>query len=130
MLICLSRCLNGLEVTIIPQLYEVMKALSDRTRFKIVQMLLVRDFCVGGLARTLGISEAAVSQHLKLLKDTGIISGVKEGYFMHYAVEREVLKGLAGALSGMVDMKREGAGECRPRSWETCALCNSKHPII
>jgi len=109
----------------IPELYEVMKSLSDQTRFKIVGMLLTRDFCVGGLARTLDISEAAVSQHLKLLKDVGLVNGEKHGYFTHYQVERGVLEGLANALLGMTEVDRTLYGECQPRARETCRLCNS-----
>jgi ArsR family transcriptional regulator len=88
-----------------------------------VNLLLNRDYCVGGLARTLGISEAAVSQHLKVLKDTGIVRGVKHGYFMHYQVERNVLNGLAEALQVMTETPRDETGSCRPRAPEECELC-------
>jgi ArsR family transcriptional regulator len=78
---------------------------------------------VGGLARTLGISEAAVSQHLKVLKDTGLVRGVKHGYFMHYQVDRSVLNGLADALAVMTETQRDETGSCRPRAPQDCELC-------
>lgn len=104
-----------------------MKALADQTRFSIVQMLLLQDFCVGGLARTLGVSEAAVSQHLKALKEVGLVTGEKNGYFMHYKVEREVLSALAGALSELVVVERSETGECQPKAREYCKLCSVGH---
>ena len=106
-----------------------MKALSDQTRFSIVQMLLLQDFCVGGLARTLGVSEAAVSQHLKALKEIGLVNGEKNGYFMHYKVEREVLSALSRALSELVVVERIETGECLPKARDNCKLCSLGHGI-
>jgi DNA-binding transcriptional ArsR family regulator len=106
-----------------------MKVLSDQTRFSIVHMLLSRDYCVGGLARMLDISEAAVSQHLRLLNEVGIVSGEKKGYFKHYQVERSVISNLAGALLNLVGTERTVLGECHPRARETCKLCNAEHHV-
>lgn len=106
-----------------------MKALADQTRFSIVQMLLLQDFCVGGLARTLDISEAAVSQHLRNLKDVGLVTGEKNGYFTHYRVERNVLTALAGALSELVVVERSDIGACQPKSRELCKLCGQGHGL-
>jgi ArsR family transcriptional regulator len=106
-----------------------MKALADQTRFSIVTMLLLQDFCVGGLARTLDISEAAVSQHLKNLKDVGLVTGEKYGYFMHYKVDRNVLTALSGALSELVMVERSETGECQPKSRELCKLCGQGHDL-
>ena len=72
-------------------LLDILKALSDGTRFEILGLLLSEDLCVRGLSRRTGISEAAVSQHLKVLRLAGIVSGEKRGYFVHYSVNRNVL---------------------------------------
>ena len=64
-------------------LLKVMKALSDETRLKIINLLLNFDFCVGALSRQLGISEAAVSQHLQILRKAGLVTGEKRGYYTH-----------------------------------------------
>jgi len=69
-----------------------LKALADETRLNIISLLLTHDFCVGVLAKRLGISEAAVSQHLQILKKVGVLKGEKRGYYTHYCVDREVLK--------------------------------------
>lgn len=106
-----------------------MKALSDPTRFSILQMLLLRDFCVGGLARTLDISEAAVSQHLRILKGVGIVTGTKHGYFMHYQVERDVLESLAQSLMNLIAIDRIESGKCQPRAQDLCKLCNAEHRL-
>ena len=72
-------------------LLDILKALSDGTRFEILELLLSEDLCVRGLSRRTGVSEAAVSQHLKILRLAGIVSGERRGYFVHYSVNRNVL---------------------------------------
>jgi len=76
----------------------MMKILSDETRFKIIGLLLQHDYCVGALAGKLGISDAAASQHLQILRRGGLIKGEKRGYWTHYVVEREALNQVADAL--------------------------------
>ena len=49
-------------------LLKILKALADENRLKIVELLLLHNPCVGAIAMHVGISEAAVSQHLKILK--------------------------------------------------------------
>lgn len=88
----------------------LLKALADETRLKLVRLLLTRHFCVRALARKLGISQAAVSQHLKVLREAGLLTGEKKGYFMHYGVNRERLRELAGMLNDLAAL------ECRPCS--------------
>ena len=79
-------------------LLEVLKALSDETRLNILTQLLTHDFCVGVLAERVGISEAAVSQHLQVLRLAGLVTGEKRGYFTHYSVDRDLLKNTADDL--------------------------------
>ncbi|MEQ8172490.1 MAG: metalloregulator ArsR/SmtB family transcription factor [Candidatus Eremiobacterota bacterium] len=74
------------------KIFEILKALSDETRFKIITLLLNRDFCVRALSRHLEISEAAVSQHLKILREAGLVKGEKRGYWVHYIVDRTILE--------------------------------------
>ena len=76
----------------------VWKALSDETRRAILKLLLSRSYCVRALARRLDLSEAAISQHLKILRDAELVIGEKNGYFMHYIVNRQLLKDTAKEL--------------------------------
>lgn len=72
-------------------LIPVLKALSDETRFRLLGLLLAKNLCGKALAGSLGVSEAAVSQHLKVLKEAGLVEGEKRGYWMHYSVQKESL---------------------------------------
>lgn len=72
-------------------LVQIFKALGDETRLKILIILSKRTICAKGIAKHLGVSEAAVSQHLKVLKDAGIIVGEKTGYYVYYNIQEPVL---------------------------------------
>ncbi|MBU5455005.1 ArsR/SmtB family transcription factor [Caproiciproducens sp. MSJ-32] len=71
------------------QIVKIFKALSDETRLKILIILSKRKICAKGMAKHLNISEAAVSQHIKILKDSGIIVGEKVGYYVLYHLQEE-----------------------------------------
>ena len=73
------------------RLARVFKALSVETRVRIVQALRSRSLCVNALARELGITPAAVSQHLRVLRDAGVVEAERRGYYVHYRVSDEVL---------------------------------------
>lgn len=70
---------------------QIFKALSDETRLNILILISKRLICAKGIAKYLDISEAAVSQHLKILKEAGIISGEKIGYFVLYNLRDDAL---------------------------------------
>lgn len=67
-----------------------------------MQLLLEHHYCVKALAKKLGISESAVSQHMRLLKQCQIVEGVKIGYQTHYQINREKILSLLDALSQQI----------------------------
>lgn len=68
---------------------QIIHCITDSTRFRLLQLLLEHHYCVKALAKKLGISEPAVSQHMKILKQCGIVEGIKIGYQTHYQIDRE-----------------------------------------
>ena len=79
----------------------LIKILGDPTRFLIFQHLLERKHCVRSLSRKLGITESAVSQHLKILREGGLVYGERCGYHVHYFPAQEALDFLAERFSLM-----------------------------
>ena len=96
----------------------ILKAIADNTRLQIVVLLLKQYYCVGALARKLNLTEAAISQHLKVLREAGLVRGEKRGYFVHYEVEREQLRLLAKELAELAAIEREA---CKPER-DICSL--------
>ena len=70
---------------------KAFKAMSDETRIKILILLSKKNICAKGIAKHLEISEAAVSQHIKVLKEANLITGFKMGYHVLYDLNKQVL---------------------------------------
>jgi ArsR family transcriptional regulator len=74
----------------------VFSALADPTRLKLVKLLCrQRDpdaLCVNALAALLGVTQSAVSQHLRVLRAIGLVKGERRGYHIHYFVNQDVLE--------------------------------------
>lgn len=79
----------------------MLKALGEPTRLSIFQQLLSRKHCVRSLSKKLGITESAVSQHMKVLKEAGLVYGERFGYHIHYLPKQEALDELCAAFSEM-----------------------------
>jgi DNA-binding transcriptional ArsR family regulator len=86
------------------RLTKVFRALSVDTRVRIVQLLKRRALCVNALAKRLDVTPAAVSQHLRVLRDADLVTPDKRGYYVHYRINETTLaawKELADELLGM-----------------------------
>ena len=70
---------------------RIFKVLSVDTRVRMIELLKNRTLCVNAMAKSLNISPAAVSQHLRILRDADIVIAEKRGYFVHYRVNEETL---------------------------------------
>lgn len=70
---------------------RAFKVLSVGTRVRLLELLRERSLCVNALARRLGVTPAAVSQHLRVLRDAGLVSPDKRGYYVHYQVNEKAL---------------------------------------
>ncbi len=103
-----------------------LKALADENRLKLLNLLLTQDLCVGALAHRLGVSDAAVSQHLQVLRKAGLIRGEKRGYWTHYAVEKSVLMDLAERLKAFADQPSCTETCCRRKASDAVLCCRKE----
>ena len=83
------------------ELARMLKALGEPTRLKIYQVLLERKHCVRSLSKKLGISESAISQHMKIMKDADLVFGEKFGYHTHYLPLQEAVDFLTDQFQKM-----------------------------
>ena len=79
----------------------MLKALGEPMRLKIFRALLERKHCVRSLSRKLGVSESAISQHMKVMKEAGLVYGQKYGYHTHYLPAQDAVDFLAEAFERM-----------------------------
>lgn len=96
---------------------KAIEALGDPTRRAVFERLSVRPMAVGDLADGMPVSRPAVSQHLKVLKDAGLVSEQREGTRRIYAVApdglaelRDYLEGFWARALGQFKAAAEGGG--------------------
>lgn len=75
-------------------LAETFGALADPSRAKIISALRVRELCVCDLAGVVGISESAVSQHLRVLRHLRWVRNRKQGRMVYYSLDDEHVRAL------------------------------------
>ena len=71
---------------------ELFKVLSVDKRIEIIELLKVIPMSVNSIAESLGVTQSAVSQHLRVLKAAGLVSDERQGYWIYYSLNREVLE--------------------------------------
>ena len=75
------------------QLAQMMKALAHPARIAIIQNLIKAQTCIcGELVDEFGLAQATISQHLKELKNAGLIQGIVEGKNVCYCIDPKVWK--------------------------------------
>ena len=71
---------------------ELFKLLSVDTRIEIIEHLKGGAMTVNALAEALGVTQSAVSQHLRVLRSAGLVENERKGYWIHYSLNREALE--------------------------------------
>lgn len=93
----------------------IFGALADPTRLKLVKLLQrQRDpdaLCVNALAALLGVTQSAVSQHLRVLKAIGLVKGERRGYHIHYFVNQDMLEECRKLISSALSIEEPSEGQ-------------------
>ena len=77
----------------IEELAGIFKALSDPTRLRLIKLLSDgQSLCVNALTHKAGVTQSAVSQHLRILRQVGLVSGERRGTYIHYSLNQDLLK--------------------------------------
>ena len=105
-------------------------ALADKTRLRLLNLLRDGEICVCFFAGTLDTNNPKISRHLAYLKRASLVSGRRDGKWMHYSLQRPTDKNAADVfdatmtmLENDVDMKAD-----RKRLVEFC--CSPNAPVL
>lgn len=81
---------------------KVMKALSDETRLRILNVLLVKDCCVCEIMQALDISQSRASRNLNILMDAGFSKARREGVWIVYSIDWQTTNLYASSLAKLL----------------------------
>ncbi|WP_159942925.1 MULTISPECIES: helix-turn-helix transcriptional regulator [unclassified Nocardiopsis] len=93
---------------------DVIKAVSDPLRLRIVTLLARETLCTTHLIRETGARQTNLSNHLRVLRETGVVETEPCGRFTYYRLRPEALESLSGALSELARTARESGTTRRP----------------
>ena len=85
----------------IDDMVNIFKALGDATRFNILKTIAAsgNNLCVTAISERLNVSQPMISQHLKILKNAGVVKAEKLGYHVHYSVDMNTLENVSKLLN-------------------------------
>ncbi len=71
---------------------ELFKILAGNKRIEIIEQLKQGELTVNALAERLGITQSAVSQHLRILKSAELVNKARQGYHTYYTINKETME--------------------------------------
>lgn len=82
--------------------HESIKAMSDKTRREILNMLKDGDMTAGDIAARFSMTQATVSHHLSVLKDGGLIADRRDGKYIFYELNTSVIEEI---MAWLIELK-------------------------
>lgn len=88
-----TKILNEIknDTKVINQL-KIHRALSNLKRFLIIKILEIKPMCTCALAKLFDATDGAITHHLKILEDAGLIIGKKQGYYTIYYTKESLIE--------------------------------------
>jgi len=116
---------NGFD----PELF--FSALADRTRLRLLNLMRDGEVCVCFFADTIGTNNPKISRHLAYLKRAGLVSGRREGKWMHYRITGPTDEKAAEVFAATMEMlKSEKQMQVdRERLADVCCVPNDRIKI-
>ncbi len=71
---------------------EIFKALSDKNRLLIIEMLSCGELCACDIMEGLSLTQPTISHHMKILNQSGLINCKKDGKWMKYSLNQDIFK--------------------------------------
>lgn len=87
----------------------IFKAFCDENRIKILNQLLTGEKCACVLLENLHISQPTLSHHMKILCDSEVVAGRKDGKWMHYSISKD---GLQIVIDYLEELMKKTSEEC------------------
>ena len=88
------------------QFVEIMESLSDPIRVNIIELMMNGEICVCDIVKVTGMSQSKISYHIKILKDSGLISDRQEGRWVYYRLDLEVLSDIQHWMGNLIQSSK------------------------
>jgi ArsR family transcriptional regulator len=93
--------------------HSLLRVLADPLRMRIVELLAVEELCTCHLVAELGTTQSNVSNHLRVLRQAGLVAAEPGGRFTWYRLDASAVRALSASLSALADgATRAGRRPC------------------
>ena len=82
----------------------IFKAFCDENRIRILKMLTSGEKCACKMLEELNVTQPTLSHHMRILCDSGVVVGRKEGKWMHYSISSEGAKVVTESLANLTSV--------------------------
>ena len=86
---------------------RMFKAFCDEKRLRIIDLLRGGEKCAGVWIEATGMAQSALSYHMKILCDSGVVHARPDGKWVHYSLNEEVIRSASKRLSGWAGSSKE-----------------------
>ncbi len=83
----------------------IFKALADETRLKIIEMLSRKEMCACEILEEFAITQPTLSYHMKILTESGLVTGIRNGAWMWYSLNENKMEELKLFLTELMTTK-------------------------
>src|SRR2546421_9975645 len=104
-------------------------ALADRTRLRLINLMRNGEVCVCFFAETLGTNNPKISSHLSYLKRASLVSGRRDGKWMHYSLRRPTDKDAAEVFDAAMKMLESDKEMIEDRKRLVNFCCSPDAPV-
>ena len=94
------------------QFIGIMESLSDPIRINILELMMGGEICVCDIVKVTGLSQSKISYHIKILKDSGLISDRQEGRWVYYSLNKESLFLIKEWITSLTDHSSHRKRSC------------------
>ncbi|MEU8628308.1 metalloregulator ArsR/SmtB family transcription factor [Streptomyces sp. NPDC048669] len=92
---------------------DLIRVLGDPLRLRIVTLLARETLCTTHLVEETGAKQTNLSNHMKVLREAGVVETEPCGRFTYYKLRPEVLAGLSAQFAALAESARTAAGNKR-----------------
>lgn len=89
---------------------SMFKAFCDENRLQILELLRDKERCACSILDELHITQPTLSHHMKILCDSGVVVGRKEGKWMHYSISEDGLENVLNYFNELMNNTKMGEG--------------------
>ena len=119
----MAKLLNQRNISMNLEPSEMFKVLGVDTRIRIIELLKSKGpFGAKNIAELIGVTPAAVSQHLKILRQAGLVRSERKGYWIPYSINEEALENCRDVLNEVCTCGCRGTGRFREKELDKASF--------